>query len=179
MNSRQLPPVEGVVRAGGLEEALRQLGSEDGLERERARRLVVAIGQAAVPGLIDGLKSPNESLRWEAAKALTAVRDARAVPALVDALEDEDGGIRWLAAEGLCGIGRMALEPLLRALVNRADSIWLREGAHHVLRDLARRDLAAIVQPVITELESDATHIGVIPAADRALRQLEDAERMA
>lgn len=178
MNSRQLPPVRDAVRRGALDEVVQQLGSDDGLERERARRLVVAIGVAAVPALVEGLASRNENLRWEAAKALTAVRDPRAVPALVDALEDEDGGIRWLAAEGLCGIGRMALGPLLRALINRADSVWLREGAHHVLRDLARRDLAPIVQPVITELERDTTHLGVMPAADRALRELEDAERM-
>ena len=81
-------------------------------------------------------------MRWEAAKSLSDIADPAAAPALVQALEDPETGVRWLAAEGLIRMRSACLQPLLHALTERADSVWLRDGAHHVLHDLAKMGLA-------------------------------------
>jgi HEAT repeat protein len=56
-----------------LEDLITQLGAEDGYARHRARETLVAIGEPALPALVDLLGSPDARLRWEAAKALTEV----------------------------------------------------------------------------------------------------------
>jgi len=50
----------------------------------------------------------------------------------VAALEDNDFGVRWAAAVALAEAGDRALPPLLRALIDRPNSVWLRQGAHHI-----------------------------------------------
>jgi HEAT repeat protein len=114
------------------------------LRRQQARIALVDIGAPAVPYLIQALEDPEseECARWEAAKALSDIGDPAAAPALINALgQDERFGIRWLAAEGLIALERQGLTPLLEALIQRSDSAWLREGAHHVLRTLAGKGL--------------------------------------
>ena len=83
---------------------------------------------------------------------------------LVATLKDSNFGVRWLAAEGLIAIGRDVLPPLMETLTKHSDSAWLREGAHHVLHDLANRDpeVKDFVAPVITALEGSEPEIGVM-----------------
>ncbi len=50
----------------------------------------------------------------------------------VKALEDSDFGVRWAAAVALTQNGDRALPPLLQALLDHPESVWLREGAHHI-----------------------------------------------
>ena len=130
-----------------------KLAAKDGLEREKARRSLVAIGSPAVADLIELLEAASEQVRWEAAKALADIADLAAADALVKALEDEVFDVRWLAAEGLINLKRDGLVPLLQALIERSDSPWLRVGAHHVLHDLAVGELEELLQPVIDSLE--------------------------
>ena len=101
--------------------------------------------------------------------------DVRAASELVATLEDSNFGVRWLAAEGLIAIGREVLPPLMEALTKHSDSAWLREGAHHVLHDLANRDpeVKDFVAPVITALEGSEPEIGVMELAHTALDKLE------
>jgi HEAT repeat protein len=150
------------------------LGSKDGLVRVRARLSLVAIGAQAVGPLVKALATKKQWIRWEAAKALGQIGSPAAAKALVRALEDEMFDIRWLAAEGLVVMGREALVPLLHALVERSDSEWLREGAHHVLHDLARGrpDLRDILQPVLAALEDIEPSLEVPVAAEIALNKL-------
>ncbi len=108
-------------------------------------------------------------MRWEAVKILGEMLDPAAAPALVEALRDAQSGVRWLAAEGLIALGPSGLEPLLQALVKHSDSAWLREGAHHVLRDLARGNLEKVVRPVLTALEDIEPSLEVPWAAEAAL----------
>jgi len=129
------------------------LGSQDGQVRVRARKSLVAIGGQAVKPLVKALASKREWVRWEAAKTLCQIGDPAAVQALVKALEDKMFDVRWLAAEGLISIGREALVPLLRALMEHPDSLWLREGVHHVLHDVDKEDLNEILHPVLAALE--------------------------
>jgi HEAT repeat protein len=130
-----------------------KLAAKDGLERERARRSLVAIGSPAVADLIESLASPNKQVRWEAAKALADIADPAAADALVKALEDKVFDVRWLAAKGLINLGREGLVPLLQALIERSDSPWLRDAAHHVLHDLAVGELEELLEPIMDSLE--------------------------
>ena len=151
------------------------LCDRDTLKRHRARLLLVDIGSPAVPYLVQALEDPDaeECVHWEAAKALSDIGDPLAAPALIDILgQDELFGIRWLAAEGLIALGLDGLAPLLEALIQRSDSTWLREGAHHVLRTLAQRGLYAQVAPVLTALEDIEPAVEVPPAARAALDAL-------
>jgi len=153
---------------------LTDLGSKDGLVRVRARNSLVAIGEQAVGPLVKALAHRNQWVRWEAAKALGQISNPTAAEALVRALEDEVFDVRWLAAEGLITLGRGALLPLLRALVERSDSEWLREGAHHVFHDLVKGspDLKDVLQPVLATLEDVEPSLEVPFAAKTALNNL-------
>lgn len=151
------------------------LESDDGLARERARRSLVAIGKPAVAALINALGNAKRTVRWEAAKALGEIKDPQAAPVLVRALEDVGIGVRWLAAEALIGLGRDGLAPLLQALVHHSGSIWLQQGAHHVLRTLSKQDLPKVVEPVLQALEDIEPVIQVPPAAQAALEALDTA----
>jgi len=150
------------------------LGSKDGLVRVRARLSLVAIGEQAVGPLVKALAHRNKWVRWEAAKALGQIGDLTAAEALVRALEDEVFDVRWLAAEGLITLGRGALLPLLHALVERSDSEWLREGAHHVFHDLVkgRPELWDVLQPVLAALEDVEPSLEAPIAAEDALNKL-------
>jgi HEAT repeat protein len=152
---------------------IRQLGHEDGLQREKARNVLVDIGHPATESLIGVLRGPNELVRWEAAKALSQIADPQAAPSLVRALEDSSFGVRWLAAEGLISTSRAGLLPLLEALVHHSDSAWLREGAHHILRTLATEEnLHDLLAPVLLALNDTEPALEVPPAAQSALDEL-------
>jgi hypothetical protein len=129
------------------------LASADGVERHAAREQLEGIGGPAVPALVRALESPSEHARWEAAKALGKIADASAAPALVGTLEDEKPAVRWLAGEALINLGHAALAPLLKGLEGHSDSIWFRDGAHHVLRSLIRDGVAEEAIPVLDALE--------------------------
>ena len=130
------------------------LTTADGVARRAARERLEEVGKPAVPFLIEALQSSNEHARWEASKALNAIRDPRAAPALVSALEDDKSAVRWLAATALIKLGRSALAPLLRGLEGHSDSIWFRDGAHHVLHSLVSDGAADEALPVLEALEN-------------------------
>jgi len=149
-----------------------ELGSQDGQVRVRARKSLVAIGGQAVKSLVKALASKKEWVRWEAAKTLGQIGDPAAVRALVKALEDKMFDVRWLSAEGLISTGREALVPLLRALTENPDSLWLKEGVHHVLHDVVKGDLTELLQPVIIALEGFEPSLEAPLAAETALKTL-------
>jgi HEAT repeat protein len=157
-----------------IKSVIANLRSRDGIVRHKAREALTLIGKQAVRHLIPLLKDPEDDVRWEAAKALTEIADARGASGLVGTLEDHNFGVRWLAAEGLIAIRRAALPPLVEALTKHSDSAWLREGAHHVLHDLAYKDpeVKDFVAPVITALEGIEPEIGVMEPAYAALEKL-------
>jgi hypothetical protein len=126
------------IQAGkNLDSLIGTLASRDGMARLRARKTLVAVGKPATLSLIRALRnSKADQVRWEAAKALNAIGDARAAPALVRALEDKNRDVAWLAAEALRNLKTAAWPVLFRTLIKRgARSAWLRQGAHHVLRN--------------------------------------------
>ena len=159
-----------------IEQLLAQLHSHHWKQREHARWQLVTLRDLAVFPLIDALEDPDWHVRWEAAKALHDIADARAAPALVKALRDKRFDVRWLASDALIALREAGLPPLLSALVHHGDSILLRNGAHHVLRDLSRghvsRDIVEILKPVVVALESIEPSMTVPLTAQKALDQL-------
>ena len=152
-----------------LDPLLKALHSKDGEERRRARLSLVSLGSEAVDPLIELLPDPDHEVRWEAAKALGEIADPRAAPGLVVTLEDAGFDIRWLAAEGLIALGKAGLEPLLETLLKKADSVYLREGAHHVMYDLSHRGLKDPLAPAMAALEGVDPEIEVLEPARKAL----------
>jgi HEAT repeat protein len=141
--------------------------------RTRARKALVSVGKPAVPSLIQLLSHAKPHVRWEAAKTLCDIRDPLAAFALVNTLADPDCDVRWLAAEALAALRRDGLQPLLAALLERAQSCWLCEGAHHVCHALVkRRELGPILRPVLAALNESERELAVPPAAYAALSKL-------
>ena len=156
-----------------MAELIIELRSKDGIRRERARKSLVRLGKSAVPTLIGLLSDKNEHMRWEACKALGSIKDPEAAGSLVGALSDRGMEIRWLAAEGLIDLGRSSVIPLLDALELQFDSLFLRQGAHHVLHALQRqRLLDASTLAVLDSLRSLGPRMAVALAAKKALDSL-------
>jgi HEAT repeat protein len=147
---------------------------DDVIKCQNARRSLVNMGSQAVQPLINELSSKKHWVRWEAAKALGQIGDTASAKALVAALEDKAFDVRWLAAEALINIGRGAIIPLLEALVDHGDkSLWLRQGAHHVLHDIKLAEITPILKPVMRSLDSSAPAVEVLQIARKALDTLQ------
>jgi hypothetical protein len=71
------------------------------------------------------------------------------------------------------------LEPLLEALICDADSVWLREGAHHVLHAMhdngLEHEVCAIAEQVLCALEGPEPAVEVPGVAGSALEKLKKA----
>ena len=93
----------------------------------------------SIPALIDALKNPNPRTRKLAVNALGDISDPETGAALTEMLMDEDIDVRWAAMESLIKLGRDSLRPILEKFIKDFDSLWLREGVHHILRVLKDR----------------------------------------
>ena len=151
---------------------INELASEDGVERVKARKSLVNIGYTAVGPLVEAMASRQEWVRWEATKTLAQIGDPSATQALIGALHDNTSDVRWLAAEGLIHIGNAAIKPLLKALIEHPDSLWMREGVHHVLHDLPESGLKNLLRPVLHALEDTEPSLEAAVAAEAALNLL-------
>ena len=162
-------------RAARIPSLVADLASPRPVVRTKSRKALVAIGKPAVPSLIRLLSHGKPHVRWEAAKALCGIADPLAAAALVNALDDRDADVRWLAAEGLAALGRGGLQPLLAALLQRAESGWFCEGAHHVCHTLLkRRRFGPILRPVLAALKESEPGVAAPPAAYTALSRLRE-----
>lgn len=159
-------------KSGDLASLIEALASDDGKKRQGARHALLDRGEAAVPLLTEALTSSQTIVRWEAAKTLTELHSRAAVPSLIAALEDESWDIRWLAAEALIGIGRDSIRPLLEALTKDGPSVPLREGAHHVLREIGGGRFSEVTAPVLETLVHYDDGSAVPTAAEEALERL-------
>jgi HEAT repeat protein len=166
-SDRESPAGTGVIAS-----LIADLASEDGITRVRARRALADIGHTAVGPLVEALTSKKEWVRWEAAKTLAQIGDPAATRTLIDALSNSEFEIRWLAAEGLIHIGDRAIRPLLKELIGNSDSLFIREGAHHILRDLPETRYREILTPVLHALEDVEPSLEVAVAAKAALNAI-------
>lgn len=145
------------------------IGGPDWQLRRIARDELVLRGEGAVDALVAATRSRGADTRWGAAKALREIHDSRSAPALIDMLEDTNSTVRWSAAEALIAIGKPAVAPVLRRLIVNPGSVWLHEGAHHVLQRLVEPEFS----PVVNALEGPYPSITVPPRANEALEALD------
>ena len=159
-----------------IKNLISNLASYDDATRMNARMALLAMGKQAVPFVVEALKDRNDLARSEATNVLSEIGDPEAAPALVRTLEDEEFGIRWTAARGLIGMNIKGLRSLFKALEEKPESDLLREGAHHVLHDLAKGELRKYLIPVLVALEGPAPAAQILVAAYRAMEDMEKAK---
>lgn len=157
-----------------IESLIETLKGNDIIARQNARSCLVEIGEPALDALIEAFEIDKYQVHWEVAKALSQIGTPKAAQALVDALEDQDFSVRWIAAEGLIHIGANGLVPLLKALRENTDSVWLREGCHHVIHDLVNRkivdnEIQECLLPVLDALNHFVAMVETNAAANKAL----------
>ena len=157
-----------------IDSLVNMLANTDSGVRRKARKSLVALGIPAVSALSKALlDSGVYKVRWEAAKALGAIGDAKAIPSLVTALEDQESDVAWLAAKALEKFRKTAWPELLNALINRgSDSVLLRHGAHHVLRNQRVAGFNDLLEALRKSLESDSVHESITLAAYNMLNKM-------
>jgi HEAT repeat protein len=157
-----------------IKELISMFRSNDGAQRQRARQQLVERGKSIIPYLNEFLSDNNNQVRWEIAKTLEELKSPSAAPAMVRLLTDDVPGIRWLAGEGLINLKEKAIVPLLKGLQVDFQSIFFREGAHHILRELERNGLLNDkMVKTLEALEGIAPAVTVPFAAAEALGSLE------
>jgi HEAT repeat protein len=92
-------------------EMIRALAHADVTVRDDAVKALVALGEDAVPALLDALKHRSARVRQGAARALGEMRASQAADALLLALADEDVGV-W--SQATAALARLAPAPLLK-----------------------------------------------------------------
>ena len=70
------------------------------------------------------------------------------------------------------------LKPLLHALMEQSDSVFLRQGAHHVIHDLNKGELRKYLSAVLAALENVEPSMSVPQAAYHALEMLEKEKKI-
>jgi HEAT repeat protein len=91
---------------------------------------------------------------------------------LVRILEDDDFGMRWAAAVALSLAGDSALRPLLQALRARPDSVWLRQGAHHVFHYSSGSIARAYAREMMDAMKGPAAELTTEECAEHILQVL-------
>jgi HEAT repeat protein len=131
-------------------EMIRGLAHADMGVRDEAVKALAALGDEAVPGLLDALKHRSARVRQGAARALGEMQASQAADALLVALADEDVGV-W--SQATAALARIAPAPLLKlALESRRHRVKL--GAAIALWRI-QRDEAAFPYLLIALHDSD------------------------
>lgn len=91
---------------------------------------------------------------------------------LIKLLEDNADGVRWAASTALIESGDAALKPLLQALLDQHDSVWLRRGAYRVFHDTKSYKVQQATAEVVKALNGPAAESTTTDAAARALMKL-------
>jgi len=119
-----------------ISELIEELGGDDGRKREKARAALVKKGKDSIKPLKKQLDHPKHLYRWEVMMALKDIAGEELIPLFIKKLYDEEGDIRWIAAEGLIQEGAKAVNPILKALLEDTESVFLLAGTHHIFREL-------------------------------------------
>ena len=81
------------------------LSDEDSMVASLAANALVKIGGAAVPSLIETMKTATQSARIHALRALAEIRDPRAIPVMMQVMEEDSVLLQHWAKEGLERLG--------------------------------------------------------------------------
>jgi HEAT repeat protein len=90
---------------GAIQPLIRALSDEDSMVGSLAANALVKIGSAAVPALIEVVKSAPQSARIHALRALAEIKDQRAIPVLMQVMNEDSALLQHWAKEGLERLG--------------------------------------------------------------------------
>jgi HEAT repeat protein len=155
-----------------IKKLIEDMTGDNGIARQKAWHRLVKIGEPAIDYLIELQYSKNHKARWEAIKAIGQINDPETIPILINSLEDDKFDVRWLAAEGLIDLGKDVVKPLLNTFSQDIDSEYLREGVHHILKELERRDEFDDKTEIIPALEETNLNEKVIITVEKYLNNL-------
>lgn len=110
--------------------------------------------------------------REEAISYLENHRDPEVIDALIALMETDDAGVRWKAAEALAKMGKPALVPLLRALLDKSESRWMLEGASHVFHDNRDASVAKLTEELRAAMKGPGAYMATVTAAGELLVKL-------
>jgi HEAT repeat protein len=88
-----------------IQPLIRALSDEDNMVANLAVNALVKVGSAAVPALIEVVKSAPQSARIHALRALAEIRDDRAIPVMMQVMEEDSALLQHWAKEGLERLG--------------------------------------------------------------------------
>ena len=81
------------------------LADPDPLAARLAADAMIAIGEGAVPALIEALQAGPHPARLQAVRALAKIKDTRSIPALIQALDHDSALTEYWASLGLERMG--------------------------------------------------------------------------
>lgn len=128
-------------KEGVVKRLLETLCATDGQQRKEARRELVALGDETLKYINDYLEHPRHICRWEILRVIKEIADLKSIPVFLDALDDDKSDIRWIAAEGLIRMGKYSVRPLLKLISEKHDSVFVLNGAHHIIWELYEREI--------------------------------------
>jgi len=88
-----------------IQPLVQALSDEDSMVSSLAVNALVKVGSAAVPSLIEVVKSAPQSARIHALRALAEIRDHRAIPVMMKVMEEDSVLLQHWAKEGLDRLG--------------------------------------------------------------------------
>jgi HEAT repeat protein len=88
-----------------IQPLIRALSDEDRMVGNLAANALARIGSAAVPSLIEAVKSAPQSARIHALRALAEIRDHRAIPVMMQVMGEDSALLQHWAKEGLERLG--------------------------------------------------------------------------
>jgi HEAT repeat protein len=97
-----------------IQALIRALNDEDSMMRNLASNALARIGGAAVPFLIEAVKSAPQTARIQALRALAEIRDHRAIPVMMQVMGEESALLQHWAKEGLerLGLNMVYIKPV-------------------------------------------------------------------
>ena len=88
-----------------IQPLIRALSDEDRMVGNLAANALARTGSAAVPSLIEAVKSGPQSARIHALRALAEIRDHRAIPVMMQVMGEDSALLQHWAKEGLERLG--------------------------------------------------------------------------
>jgi HEAT repeat protein len=151
-----------------------QFRNKSGLMRKKARIALKLFGHKAVELLSELLVDKEKIIRWEAVKTLLEIRDPHSGSLFLLAIKDEEPDVRWVAAEGLISLGKSGVITILEGLISNIDSMNVRKGAHHVLKEFSKNNPSPELNKLLSTLTKADSELFSPMVALKFLRKLRE-----